>query len=171
MLTSRWLLIFTMLASAGCQVEAERRSSTTYDASHYRLTGKNAVANRSDVYPAPPSMEKVDPIPIAKSSRSMVLQSDVQVDGKPACDFVIRYPDAIDQKVTWNNDPCKSIRARFIAVAHLQQAGQLNDISDEARLDIQRLPGKQVFYIESKFTASVYPLNVAGLVYEVSLSD
>jgi hypothetical protein len=170
MLTIRLLLLLSLLFSAGCQVEAER-TSTADNASQHRLADKKPLADLPDMNRAESGSKKIDPAPIAKSLSAMVSQSDIQVNGKPACDFVIRYANAVDQNVTWNDEPCKNISARFIAIDELKRAGQLDDVSEEAREDLQRLPDNQVFFIQSEFTASAFPLNVAGVVYEVALAD
>jgi hypothetical protein len=170
MLIIRLLPLLAILSSAGCQADVEK-SGAADDASQHILTDKKPVAERPDMNPVGPGTEQIDPPPITRSQSSIVSQSDIQVNGKPACDFVIRYPDAIDQNVTWNDEPCKNISARFIPVAELQRAGQLDDVSEEAKADLLRLPGEQVFYIQSEFTASAFPLNVARVIYEISLAD
>jgi hypothetical protein len=170
MLTTRLLLLFLLLSSAGCQAEVAG-SATADDTGEHRSADRKSADEASDAESVASGLEKIDPAPIATSRSALVSQSDIQVNGKAACDFVIRYPDTVDQNVTWNGEPCKKITARFIAVDDLQNAGQLNDLSEEAKTDLGRMPGKQVFYIESEFTASAYPLNVAGVVYEVSLAD
>jgi hypothetical protein len=170
MLTTRLLLLVTLLSSAGCQAES-KGSTKAVDVGEHSIVDRKTALDGANVQPTASGLEKVDPAPVAASRSAIVSQSDIQVNGKAACDFVIRYPDTVDQNVTWNGEPCKKITARFIAVDELQNAGQLNDLSEEAKTDLGRLPGKQVFYIESEFTASAYPLNVAGVVYEVSLAD
>ena len=109
--------------------------------------------------------------PIATTRGSIVSKNNIKVNGEPACDFVIRYPEAIDQELTWNRETCEDITARFVSIDELRRAGQVGDLAEEAKIDLERLPGGRVFYIESKFTASIYPLNVAGVVYEVPLAD
>jgi hypothetical protein len=170
MLTTRLFLLATCLFNVGCQAEPDngRASDTAAESS---LVNKNGGAGKAEVQPAKSEMGKIDPEPAATSRGLVVSKTDIDVNGKPACDFLIRYPKAVDQNVTWNGESCKQIGARFIAVDELRGAGQLDDIAEEAKIDLERIAGKQVFYIESEFTASVYPLNIADVVYEVSLAD
>ncbi|MEQ1540283.1 MAG: hypothetical protein ABL928_15265 [Sphingorhabdus sp.] len=170
MLTTRLFLLASCLFNVGCQAEPDKgRASDT--AAERSLATKISGTGKAEVQPAKSEMGKIDPEPVATSRGLVVSKTDIDVNGKPACDFLIRYPEAVDQNVSWNGESCTQISARFIAVDELRRAGQLDDIAEEAKMDLERIPSKQVFYIESEFTASAYPLNIAGVVYEVSLAD
>lgn len=126
----------------------------------------------TDVKSAPDTLQqKVDPIPSLADKPSIVSKEDVKVGTEPACVFTIRYPKSIDHEVTWRKEACSAVTARFIPVAELEKAGQLKDLATEALGDIQRAKATGVFYVESTFTASVFPLNVAGVPVEVSIAD
>ncbi len=135
-----------------------------------RATAPRVVAPKRDASTSPAASARIDP-PVGTARSQIVDRADIQVSGEPACAFTIRYRGAVDQPVTWNKEPCAAITARFIPLATLRELGKGERLSPEALADLERTPGKSVFYIESTFTASIYPLNSAGRVYEVPVAD
>jgi hypothetical protein len=168
-MNDKWLLILLALGlNAGCQADlAESEQSAVSPkaadiANNRALKGGQADAGAND---------KIDSDPVPTQTAIIVSKTDITVEGKPACDFVIRYPDTIDQNVTWNGEGCKTVATRFLTADDLKSFGQFDDLGEEAKEDILRNPGKRTFYIESEFTASAFPLNVAGVIYEVPVAD
>jgi hypothetical protein len=163
-----YLIPLILCFGAGCQEDGAKGNVTAPSAKSDILQTK-ATATKEDSGTA--GVGKIDPDPIPTDKAIIVAKKDIKVSGQPACDFVIRYPNRIDQNVTWTGEGCNVISARFITVDELSRASQLDDLSGEAKEDINRSPGKSVFYIESEFTASVFPLNAAGVIYEVPIAD
>ena len=115
-------------------------------------------------------MTQIDPDPAPASSPRIVSRETIEVGGKPACAITVRYPGHIDQEATWAGEPCDAPDIAIIDAARLREAGQLDDLQDEARIDIERMTDG-VLVVESRFSASAFPLNVAGRIYEVPYAD
>jgi len=154
------------LCLGGCGQPAATTKANTTEAPARPATVRNAADAAPTELPA-----QIDPPPVPAERATVVSREDITVDGKPACAFTIRYPGAVDQPVTWNGDRCGSIAARFISREELGRAGQLDDLPASAREDLNRAVNQPVFSIEGEFTASIYPLNVAGVIYEVPIAD
>jgi hypothetical protein len=159
-------LLMLLPVNAGCQAETAKNGTAAKE-SEDRLAANEAVTEVKETAAVGTGMTKIDPDPVATTRGSIVSKNNIKVNGEPACDFVIRYPE----ELTWNRETCEDITARFVSVDELRRAGQVGDLAEEAKIDLERSPDGRVFYIESKFTASIYPLNVAGVVYEVPLAD
>lgn len=114
---------------------------------------------------------RIDPEPIATDAPRIVEREDIKVQGEPACAFTIRYIGAVDHQVTWNKEPCSAITTRFMSLADLRGLRKIERLSADTLADLERAPIQPVFYIESTFTASIYPLNSAGRIYEVVVAD
>lgn len=82
----------------------------------------------------------------------------------------MRYPGHIDQEATWTGEPCDVPDISIIDAARLREVGQLDDLDEEARIDIEAMTAG-VLVVESQFSASAFPLNVAGRIYEVPYAD
>lgn len=169
-------LVLAVLASGGCQAQPAQNDSRQTDAPMAVDRGDgNESANQGLSEGAnavvAPQMGTIDPYPVAVEAPQIVSKSDITVGGKPACDFEIRYPGAIEQPVTWNGETCKDIEVKFLTRAELERLGQYADLSEDAKEDITRHHKAGVFYIESTTTASIFPLNTASRIYEVSLAD
>jgi hypothetical protein len=160
----RFCFPLLLCLNAGCQAESAKGDEVAPSA-------ELGSAEKGAAETPGPVTGKIDPDPVPTNVAMVVSKSDIKVDGKPACDFVIRYPNTIDQNVTWNGEGCDAIEPGMISVDELKKAGQFEGLAEEAKEDLIRNPGKKIFYIESEFTASVYPLNVAGVVYEVPIAD
>lgn len=113
---------------------------------------------------------QIDPDPVPATAAEIVSRESIQVQGEPACLFTLRYPGQIDQEVTWNGENCEAVTGAIVKPIQLAEAGQLADLPQEARLDIERM-SNGVFVAESNFTAAAYPLNVAGRIYKVPYAD
>ena len=120
--------------------------------------------------PSIDGMTQIDPDPIPADSAQIVSRETIDVLGKPACAITVRYPGHIDQEATWTGEPCDAPDIAIIEAARLREAGQLDDLQDEARIDIERMTDG-VLVVESRFSASAFPLNVAGRIYEVPYAD
>jgi hypothetical protein len=115
--------------------------------------------------------QNVDPDPVTTDKPLVVSREDIKVQGGPACVFTIRYPGKIDHEVTWSNEPCSAVTVEFLNVGALKKFNKLVKLSAEAMEDVKRHDPTGVFYVESQFTASIFPLNVAGVPYELPVAD
>jgi hypothetical protein len=116
--------------------------------------------------------QQIDPEPAAANGApTIVTKEDVTSASGPACAFTIRYPGHVDQDVTWAKEACADIETRFLTDAEMKERGLLDKLDDEARENVRRLADGGVFYVESRFTASLFPLNVAGVAYEIPVRD
>lgn len=154
--------------AAGCEqpAPARERESAAPVAKPVAVEPPLVAATPADPLPA-----QIDPAPAEVASPEIVERDDISVDGEAACAFTVRYRGAVDQPVTWNGEPCAAVTARFMSLGDLRELGKADRLSAEALADIGRAPGQPVFYVEGAFTASVYPLNSAGRVYEVPVAD
>lgn len=115
--------------------------------------------------------QKVDPAPIRSNAPALVIQEDIQSGGEPACAFTIRYPGHVDQEVTWPQERCSDIATRFLMLEELSALGILEMLDGDERIDVEELADTGIFYIESRFTASLFPLNAGGVAYQVTVRD
>jgi hypothetical protein len=115
--------------------------------------------------------QNVDPIPVPTAKPMVISNEDIKVQGQPACAFTIRYPEKTDQEVTWAKEPCSAVTTDFLTIDALKKLGKLDRLSGEALEDVKRHGTTGVFYVESQFTASIFPLNVAGIAYELPIAD
>lgn len=113
----------------------------------------------------------IDPDPKAVSYAAIVAQKDVVISGRPACAFTIRYPNAVDQPLTWNDQPCSALTTGFVSFAKLVEMRKVQRLPAETLEDLKHENMTVVFYVENDVTASIYPLNVAGRIYEVTVAD
>ncbi len=100
----------------------------------------------------------------------LVAQRDVVIDGKPGCSFTVRYVGAVDQPAAWEGEGCAGLTAMVLDTGKLHSLGKYARMSPGAHEDIARTEGK-VFYVEGQFSAAVFPLNGAGVVYRVYVGD
>lgn len=116
--------------------------------------------------------QQIDPEPAAADGvPTIVAKEDVTSGGGTACAFIIRYPGHVDQDVTWAKESCADIETRFLTGVEIRKLGLLDKLNSEARENVERLADGGVFYVESRFTASLFPLNVAGVAYEIPVRD
>lgn len=161
-------MIALALAAAGCDAAAVDNDASA----NMAAVATSAPENSSD---APTSEallpQQIDPEPAPTEVPLIVSKSDVTSGDYPACAFTIRYPGHVDQDVTWAKERCADIETRFLNGADIKALGLLDKLNGEAREDVERLSRAGVFYVESRFTASLFPLNVAGVAYEVPVRD
>lgn len=128
----------------------------------------------SSPLPAEPEIGRevgtIDPDPVVAEVARIARTETITVQGEPACAFAIAYPGQIEQEATWRGESCETAPPTVLSVAALRDAGQLDDLPEEARRDIEAMTNG-VAVVQSTFTASAYPLNVAGRVYEVPYAD
>lgn len=121
--------------------------------------------------PPTDGLKTIDPVPENVDKSKVAEQQDIEVDGQSACAFSVQYAKAIPQPVTWRQEPCSALTATFMSRKELAALGKMERLSTEALADIERSPAQAVFYVEGEFTASIYPLNVAGRIYEIPVAD
>ena len=113
---------------------------------------------------------RIDPDPEPADRATLVTVETIDVAGAPACAFTVRYPGHVDQPGTWVGEDCALAPPRVASPEELQAYGQLDDLPDEARRDILAMTDG-VVVVETEFSASAWPLNVAGRIYEVVYAD
>ena len=160
-ITGALAMAFASLASVGCdrgvvaEEEADRAAASAIPSESATAIG---------------GMAQIDPDPLPADSAQILSRETIEVGGKPACAIIVRYPGHIDQEATWTGEPCDAPEIAIIEAARLRDAGQLDDLDEEARIDIERMTDG-VLVVESRFSASAFPLNVAGRIYEVPYAD
>ncbi len=117
------------------------------------------------------SQQQIDPELETALVPVIVTKADVGTQDSPACTFTIRYPGHIDQDVTWRREVCANVETRFLNGAVIEAVGLRDKLDAESREDFDRLADTGILYVESRFTASLFPLNVAGIIYEVPVRD
>lgn len=167
-----WFLAasFTMTSLTACDAGAGAVKGSAETATDNLLADNSSVAGAVIDQTGSPSAT-IDPDPVTKTAASIVDKQDISVNGEPACAFTIRYPDAVDQPVTWNREPCSALTTEFMSFSKLSEMGKIERLSQETVEDLKRDNMTTVFYIENDVTASIYPLNVAGRIYEVTVAD
>lgn len=158
------------LTACNADAGAESRSSEITENGSGDLVA-NETADAGAVVEQTSVPAKIDPNPVDAAISIVVDKQDISVNGEPACAFTIRYPDAVDQPVTWNRQPCSALTTEFMSFSKLTDMGKIDRLSEETVEDLKRGNMTNVFYIENDVTASIYPLNVAGRIYEVIVSD
>jgi hypothetical protein len=157
-----------VLAAAGCDAAAVDKEADA----NMAAMATSAPENSGDAPAAEAVLpQQIDPEPVASEVPLIVSKSDVTAGDNPACAFTIRYPGHVDQDVTWAKEHCADVETRFLNGADLNALGLLDKLTGDARDDVERLSGAGIFYVESRFTASLFPLNVAGVAYEVPVRD
>lgn len=117
-----------------------------------------------------PGKTQIDPDPAPATIPEIVARETISVNDRPACAVTVRYPGHIDQGVTWGGEKCDGINISITSPSELREADQLADLPPDARQDIEGM-AQGVLTIGSEFSASAYPLNVYGRVYEVPYID
>lgn len=157
-------LIWSAAALQGCDGEAVPATQATESKT-------TPAAQTFQTEPAVDGLKAIDPAPETANESKVTEQQDIQVEGQPACAFIVQYANAIPQPVTWRREPCSAVTANFISRKQLADLSKIERLSAEALADIERSPQQAVFYVESEFTASIFPLNVAGRIYEIPVAD
>jgi hypothetical protein len=119
----------------------------------------------------PPPPAKIDPTHETPEGSKIVKKETITVNGQAACAIDIRYKGSEPQPVTWNGEGCEKVSAMFVKTDILRRMEKFAELTEEQADDIARLPDDQIFYIESAFSASIYPQNAFGRVYTISVSD
>lgn len=139
-------------------------------------TEQNAILINSDYEiettpEQPGNLVTIDPDPSVAGPARIVDRRSIEVNGEPACALTFRYANAVDQPVTWNDQSCSELTIDFLSFATLTEMGKVERLSEETIEDLKRNHIHAVLYIENDVTASIYPLNIAGRIYEVSVAD
>ena len=108
---------------------------------------------------------------LANAKSEIKERRSIRVGGTPACALTVSYSGSEEQPVTWIGESCAKITVKFMSKKNLDNLGNYSMLTDETKGDIEALPGKRVLYVEGKQSASIYPMNVSGLLYEVSVND
>lgn len=165
-------LVLCALAVTACNTDAmlDKRSSQAAQ------TQQNGILINSQYEiekkpQQPGNLTTIDPDLSVAGRARIVDRRSIEVDSGPACALTIRYANAVDQPVTWNDQPCSELTIDFLSFAKLTEMGKVERLSEETLEDLRRNHIDAVLYIENDVTASIYPLNIAGRIYEVSIAD
>ena len=173
---------FNMLVSSLCAAALSVVVAGCDAAALDDVSGSNATAatvpsrangDQLQPHPEPKAVsQQIDPEPaVADGVPTIIAKEDVTSGGRAACAFIIRYPGHVDQDVTWAKESCTDIETRFLTGVEIKKLGLLDKLNSEARENVERLANGGVFYVESRFTSSLFPLNVAGVAYEIPVRD
>lgn len=127
-----------------------------------KLTGTPAL---------PPSSEKE---PAAQSSVISMEDMSEKFAGRdkgPGCFITFAYRGYAPETLIWDGEPCRDLTARFGGQAFLEQYDNWARLDAAQQADIAKTPDGEVFYVEGQFTASIYPIGITGLTYEVVVTD
>lgn len=103
---------------------------------------------------------------------SIVLRKEsIAVDGQPACALAVRYRGNVEQPVTWRGESCEKVHVDLFSLDDLRRIAQDEELPEESRDDLARLPGGEAVYIEGESSSALYPANVMGRIYTVPLAD
>jgi hypothetical protein len=92
-------------------------------------------------------------------------------DGEPRCRIAFSYAGHVPETLFWDGEPCSEVTASFVDRDLLIELGDWEVLDDYARARILEGPDDRVLYVESTFTASVFPIDYNQLTYEVPVSD
>lgn len=157
------IVAIALLSTAACD-------AATLPARPDAASPQSTEKPKNKAVPASTVPKRIDPPPSDVAHPEVVERSDVQVNGEPACGFTVRYKGAVDQPVTWNKETCAALTTRFLSFDALGRLGKLDRLPPDTLSDL-KASKQPVFYVEGEFTASIYPLNSAGRVYEVPVAD
>jgi hypothetical protein len=177
MAPNRWNKLYLIPLSSMLLVSCSSEGPATRpvaNKSAARTLGKDAIAAKkvaTDNEKSSGQLKQIDPAPIPKSKPVIISQRDELSQNTPVCIYTIRYPGKIDHEIAWRGNQCKELSADFISVGALARTGALKKLDAQTQSELSEYHKTAVFYIEGEFTASIYPLNVAGVPHEVSVAD
>ncbi|MGB3722148.1 MAG: hypothetical protein WA979_04930 [Pacificimonas sp.] len=117
-----------------------------------------------------PAMAPESPEDAPAGTSAILGRTDLTLRGEPACDIRFAYAGEAPETLFWE-EPCADISVDLVTEAELKAAGQWDRLDSFARDSVASLPGGEVLYVEGSFSASVYPLGVNHLTYEVPVID
>ncbi len=115
--------------------------------------------------------QKIDLAPVSATKPKIVSTKDSLSQDTPVCIYTIRYPGHPDHEIAWRRNRCDELSASFLMRSDLERLGKIERLDKETLFELSEYHKLGVFYIEGEFTASIYPLNVAGVPHEVSVAD
>lgn len=157
-------------ADAAQRTQAAAVQAAQADRSPVDRSAAMTAPGRVDAAAAAAAEQPIPTRPDAGAPR-IVRQMTHQGRIDPECTVTVHYQDGTQRDIVVPLGSCADLDLRLISVAQLNEAGQLDDLPGQARQDILRSHGGYVLYAETEFTASAFPLNAAGIAYQVSLAD
>lgn len=166
----RWripLLLGVAFAIAACQSKSEKEGAPEAAAVAIDRNANSPMStlDRSPVPPATIDTEKIE------GASAILSQKDTRVNDVPSCAMTVRYSGETEQLVTWNGAYCTELTIAFVDPKKMRSLGFYDRLSDDARDDINRCSDGRTLYVEGEFTAAIYPLNSAHLIYELHVAD
>ncbi len=90
---------------------------------------------------------------------------------KVGCFITFAYAGEAPETLIWDDEPCSALTTIFMTPAELKESDDWDRLESGDREKIMALPDQRVLYVGGEFTASVYPLDINHLTYEVVVSD
>lgn len=89
----------------------------------------------------------------------------------PGCFITFAYRGYAPETLIWDGEPCSALTAQFGDQTFLKAHGNWDRLDPSQQADVAKAPEGEVFYVEGQFTASIYPIGLNRLTYEVAVSD
>lgn len=90
---------------------------------------------------------------------------------KVGCFITFAYRGEAPETLIWDGEPCSALTTIFMTPDDLRQSDDWARLESGDREKVMALPDQRVLYVGGEFTASIYPLDINHLTYEVVVSD
>lgn len=141
----------------GCEAGTSFAQSTSSDP---------AQVSGTPAQPLPP-----DQAGKVHTTTHIIAQQDTADAGDPACTIRFAYVGFTEESLIWDGEPCAALTATFFGQSDLERLGKWERLDDHARERVAASPDGKVLYVEGQFTASIYPIDINQLTYEVAVAD
>lgn len=159
----------------GCDHAPEDKTGAPQPSDQNRL---NVAADAIDATPISGSLP-AQPLPdagaVSPTSRVISLEEMPQkfpANGpEPGCFITFAYAGYPPETLIWKREPCSALTVQFMTPADLKKYNDWERLAAVDHRKVLALPDQRVLYVGGEFTASVYPLDINSLTYEVVVSD
>ncbi len=165
--------LFALMACTSAEPSAETIAAERAAVAAAEMAHAQAAPAAASTATAAPQSAAAAPAAQSSGTAPPRIVRQVTREGRidPECAVTIRYANGQTANNLVALGSCEELNLTLIAVAQLEEMGQLGDLEAFERQDILRSRDGYVLYSESEFTASAYPLNAAGDAYQVALAD
>ena len=92
-------------------------------------------------------------------------------EGEQGCFISFAYRGYAPETLIWDGEPCDSLTTRFGDRAFLEAYDNWDRLDASQKEHVLQGPESRVLYVEGEFTASIYPIGINGLTYEIVVTD
>lgn len=167
------MLMLAGISLASCTAAGEAQ---TADPAEPAETAQTTAAQTTAVQPTgAPALPAPDGS--ATANRSQVISMEDMAkkfpgrNNGPGCYITFTYRGHAPETLIWDKEPCSALTAEFADRAVLEAYDNWNRLDPEQQKDVAQAPDGEVLYVEGEFTASIYPIGLNQLTYEVAVSD